>query len=492
MARTVVLQDRFDRGMVRDLPIDQLPKGAVWNMVDFIPDHDGAGLIQRGYWARHSDTLGAATTASALTVAPFATGSQIVAINSAGAVKQVATGASTVTARGTAQVPFQQPVFYREKVYIPSDNGTTTVKSYNGAVDAVAAAGTPPAGMFAAAWKDHLILARNAANPNRMWFSNGGDPTVWDTAADGQWLDLTYVPNGLAVLRGLILSFSEVAVERIRGDIIPGIAGSDMVKETMFNIGCPDPAAIAVTDDYVIWANSDGVYLSDGLGLIDLTAQVGISSYYKEILFSQSNSFTGGMWRGHYLLSIYSGTTFIDGFVFDIAGRRVWRITNVKAAMMATAPTSVAGSASTELFFAELDNPYIGRLSYMWIHASIGAADGNGSFATPSVQAGYMRGTQGKKRWRRLYVNGLHEDANALNPATTVGWNFNASLEDTVTTAALPETTDATSPTPRASVPITASKHSDGIAVRLQSDGRSTDLRIYSLEAEVRPLEQSR
>jgi hypothetical protein len=423
-----------------------------------------------------------------LTVAPFAAGPQLVAINSAGAVKQVDLSSGVVTARGTAQVSFQQPVFYRERVYIPSDNGTTSVKYYDGTNNAAAVSGSPPAGMMACAWKDHLVLARNAANPNRMWFSNGGDPTAWDTAADGQWLDLTVVPNGLAVLRGMILSFSETGVERVRGDIIPGVAGSDLVKEPMLSVGCPDPAAIAATDDYVIFANSDGVFLTDGIGLVNLTEQCGILSYYTDSTFGQINNFTGGIWRGHYILSVYSGTTFINAFVFDIAKRRAWRLTNVLAAMMATAPTNVLGNASGELFFAELDSPFISRLSYMWIHAPSGAADGNLVYAAPAVRTGHFRGTQGRKRWRRLYITYTHEVTTG-----TVGWNFDATLTASTTTGTLPETTDGDSPTPRHPITITAGKQSDGISVYLAEGGNAArDFRVFSIEAETRPIEQSR
>jgi hypothetical protein len=475
--------------MIRDLPIDQLPKGAVWDQVDMVPSLASAGLVSRGHWARHSATLGGGTTASALTIAPFASGPQLVAINSSGAVKQVdLAGAGAVTARGTAQVPFQQPVFYREKVYIPSDNGATTVKYYDGANNAAAASGSPPAGMMAVAWKDHLVLARDASNPKRMWFSNGGDPTVWDTAADGQWLDLNDVPNGLAQLRGMILSFSETSVERVRGDIIPGVAGSDVVRETMLSVGCPDPAAIAATDDYVIFANSDGVFLTDGIGLVNLTEQCGILSYYTASTFGQINNFTGGIWRGHYILSVYSGSTLINTFVFDIAKRRAWRLTNVLAAMMATAPTNVAGSASGELFFAELDSPFISRLSFMWIHAGSGAFDGNGTYPLPAVQTGFFRGTQGRKRWRRLYITYTHEGTTG-----TVGWNFDRTLTAANTTGTLPTTTDAAVPTPRAAVTITASKQSDAISVYLAEGGNSaTDFRVFSIEGELRPIEQSR
>jgi hypothetical protein len=492
MARVITLQDRFDRGMIRDVPIDKLPAGGVWNLVDMIPDLDGAGLEKRGYWARHSESL-SGSRCSALIVAPFATGPQLVSINSSGDVKNVDIAVGTVTAKGTAQVPASPPVFYRERVYIPSSEGTTSVKYYDGTNNAAAAPGAPPAGMFACAWKDHLVLARDATNFNRVWFSAGGDPTLWDTAVDGQWLDLTFVPTGLAVLRGMILAFSENAVERIRGDIIPGVAGSDILKETILNVGCPDPSSIATTDDYVVFANPNGVFLTDGIGLINLTEQCGIQNYYKETLFSAIFNFTGGIWNGHYVLSVYSGSTFIDAFVFDIDRRRCWRITNVLATQMASAPTTAEGAASGELFFGELGGPYVGRLSFMWIHASNFGPDGNGTYPSPSVTTGFLTpGGPGRKRWKKLHVNYVLEDSSGVDPAATVGWYFNRTLESTIATDTLPETTDAVAVTPRASIPISGGSPSDGISVRVQTAGTTSDFRLYSIEAEVQPQEQSK
>jgi hypothetical protein len=194
------------------------------------------------------------------------------------------------------------------------------------------------------------------------------------------------------------------------------------------------------------------------------------------------------LWRGHYILSVYSGSTFIDAFVFDIDRRRAWRLTNLKAAMMATSPSNASGSVSNVLFFAELDNPYIGRLDGMFVHAGSGAQDGNGTYPSPSVQTGFFRGTQGRKRWRRLFVTYTHEGTTG-----TVGWNFDPTLTTSNSTATLPATTDGETPTPRAQIPITASKHADGLSVYLAEGGNAaTDFRVYMIEAEIHPIEQSR
>jgi hypothetical protein len=357
--------------------------------------------------------------------------------------------------------------------------------------------------MFTTVWKDHLVLARNAANPNRLWFSNGGDPTAWDTAADGQWLDLTYVPNGLTTLRGMILSFSENAMERIRGDIIPGVAGSDVVRELMFNVGCPDPGAIAASDDYVVFANPNGVYLTDGIGLIDLTQQCGVKSYWRDIfgsVYSSSYNFTGGLYQGHYIVSSMSGTTLTDCMCFDIVNRRAWRLGNVKPAMMATAPTST-GSMSGELLFAERDNPYVSRLGQIFlVHGGGGDGgitntlelDGDGDAVTYRMHTGYLRGLPGRKRWRRFYVTYTMADAATSGVyEADVEWYHDLALPTSYgQQGILTETGGASSRHP---VPVTNSPTSEGVVVKIgNSTSSGNDFRLFKIEAEVRPIEQSR
>jgi hypothetical protein len=491
MASTIVLQDRFDRGMIRDLPIDQLPAGALWNQIDMIPGSK-AGLSMRGTWTQFSNTI-SGTYGSAVGFAPFAAGAQVVAINDSAALKSMPASTGIVTDRGTVQIPFMPPTFYREMVYIPSNNGTTSVKSYNGSTNAGAASGSPPAGMFATVFKDHLVLARNAATPNRMWFSNGGDGGTWDTAADGQWLDLTYVPNGITSLRNMILAFSENAVERVRGDIIPGVAGSDMVKELMFNVGCPDPASIAPSDDYVVFANPNGVYMTDGIGLVDLTDQCGIKSYYRTVATSGLITYAGGLYQGHYILSILDANgVFVDSMCFDIAKRRAWRFTNVRTLMMVQAPTS-ASALSGELFFVERGRTYVSRLGPMFKPPGDAAGDGDLTYPSPSVQTGYLRGKQGKKRWKKLYFSYHLKDPASTNPTVNVSWNLNATLGDTPGSTTIAETSATAAVTPRTPVAITGNQPSDGISVTVSGTNTATnELRLFLIEAEVRPQEQSK
>jgi hypothetical protein len=312
MAKTILLQDDFSGGMKPDVPITQLPANAVRNMTDLVPWSGEALLSARNAWDRTGATM-STTYAGALAFAPFSGGGQLVGIADTGSVFQVPhTGTAANTARGTAQVPIQPPVFYRNVLYIPSNNGTSTVKSYGGSSNAAAASGSPPAGMLATVFKDHLVLARDNTTRQRIWFSNGGDAASWDTAVDGQWLDASFPVSGLAVVRNMILVFAEEGVERIRGDIIPGVAGSDMVREPLPIPGCADPASIAVADDVCYYANATGIYMTDGIGSVDLTAQGGIKNWWNDKLSGYDGGWViaGGVFEGKYIVAVHEESTF--------------------------------------------------------------------------------------------------------------------------------------------------------------------------------------
>jgi hypothetical protein len=441
VAHPILLQDDFTGGMRPDLPHDKLPKNAVRNMVDFIPNANDAPLAMRNGWSRVGATM-STTYAGAVAFAPFAAGAQLVGIADTGAVFQVPhTSLSANTTRGTAQVPIQPPIFYRNVLYIPSDNGSTTVKSYGGTSNAAAASGSPPTGMLCCAFKDHLVLARDATTPRRIWFSNGGDAGTWDTAADGQWLDATHPVTGLVVVRNMILAFAEEGVERIRGDIIPGIVNSDMVREPLPIPGCADPASIAVADDVCYYANASGIYMTDGIGSVDLTDQCDIKQWWGQKLGSYDGSWTlaGGFFQGKYIVSGYNGSSFAVCLVVDVKRRAAYEFTNVPAIMFAAAPTGHAASYPGGLYMAERTAPWLARFSAAFDKASVidgsGSVreDGNSTFRSPRLRTGYFRGVPGKKRIKKVYVHfdlasGFNVTAKTYNYEDTASANATFSL----------------------------------------------------------------
>jgi hypothetical protein len=428
MARPVLLQDDFSGGMKPDLPHDKLPKNAVRNMVDFIPNYNDVPLALRNGWDRVGATM-STTYAGAVAFAPFVNGAQLVGIADTGAVFQVPhTADAANTARGTAQVPVQSPVFYRNVLYIPSDNGSTSVKSYGGSSNAAAASGSPPAGMIATVFKDHLVLARDSTTPNRVWFSNGGDAASWDTAADGQWLDASYPVTGLATIRNMMLVFAEQGVERIRGDIIPGVAGSDMVREPLPIPGCADPASIAVADDVCYYANASG----------DLTDQCDFKQWWAHTLFSYDGSWNlaGGYFQGKYIVVAHDGSTFKICAVFDVKKRAAYQFSNIPATMFAMAPTGHSASYPGGVYMAERNAPWLARFSNVFGRISVidGAnswqEDDNGTLRSPRVRTGYF-GSPGNRRIKKVYVH--FDQATGTITANTYSNKNSASATGTFT-----------------------------------------------------------
>jgi hypothetical protein len=497
MTKPILLQDDFSGGMKPDLPHDKLPKNAVRNMVDFIPNYNDVPLALRNGWDRVGATM-STTYGAAVAFAPFAGGAQLVGIADTGAVFQVPhTSDSANTARGTAQVPIQSPVFYRNVLYIPSDyTGVATVKSYSGSGNAAAASGSPPNGVLCTVFKDHLVLARDASTPNRIWFSSGGDAASWDTAADGQWLDASFPVTGLATIRNMMLVFAEQGVERVRGDIIPGVAGSDMVREPLPIPGCADPASIAVADDVCYYANASGVYMTDGITSVDLTEQCDFKQWWAHTLFSYDGAWNlaGGYFQGKYVVVAHDGSTFKICAVFDVKKRSAYQFSNIPATMFAMAPTGHSASYPGGVYMAERNAPWLGRFSDVFKYISTIEAysswgeDDNGTFRSPRLRTGYFSAL-GNRRIKKLY---LHFDLSSS--ATTLTVNTYSNKNAASATGTFTVSGDGNSGDGFKKLAV-ARGDREGVAVEITAplyDAPSTGLSIRRLEAEIQEKETSK
>jgi hypothetical protein len=503
MAKPVLLQDDFSGGMKPDIPVGKLPKNAVVNLVDFIPSYEGSISIRGN---RNRTAALGNTYAAAVAFAPFSAGGQLVGITDTGAVKQVPHAtAAAVTARGTAQVPLQPPVFYRNVLYIPSSNGTATVKSYGGSSDAVAASGSPPAGMFATVYKDHLVLGRDATNSQRVWFSNGGDAGSWDTAADGQWLDCSFPLTGIAALRNMILVFSEQGTERIRGDIIPGVAGSDMVREPLFAASTADPGSVVVADDICIFANSNGVYMTDGITLADLTEQGGVSQYWrkKNLNYASNSVYAAGYHKGKYIIALSNAGSFVTCMVCDVKTRTWWEWTDVNASMFASVPSGYAGSSAGLLFMAERGASYLADAANLFygraesgnfLFGYTGLSEYVSVLPTPRVRTGFFGNTPGLKRIKNVFVN--YTASGSQSTPASVYVNVDSGLSSSLSTS-LGTLTSAGGSGPfdfRQQYAVNKRAYGVGLDVKwtTAAANNTASFRINSLEADMRELEGSR
>ncbi len=512
MSKPVLLQDTF-RGAYQDAPRHQLPKGKVWQVTDMIPNFGGGGLFKRSGWTRPRDVMSAGTSAYAggCSYAPFVGGPMILGFDEDGLLYQWGASGTTATNVGASYVPVHPPTFYRELAIICDPAGAAAPKKYNGTTLA-ALGGSPPNGAVSTVYKDHLVLGYASATPNRVWFSSAGTTETWDTAADGQWLDCSAPVRGLATLRNMLFVFEDGQIERIRGDVIPGVVGSDFVREPAFpTIGCSHPASIAVTDDYVIWANGDGVFLSDGIGVVSLTEQCGMSEYWrtKMVNFSGPSTYTlaGGIWKGWYLFSVMSGTTIVMAGMIHIQKREWVTLSNFGATMIAVQPMGVAATNRRRMIFSERAAPRISDLDpIFWSVDGVDPttqanADGDGTALTCSVELPYYTGSPGKKTWKNLYVSYIlgRPSGGGTSPFLTVAvtsariagayTNLTPTLTVTDSAAGSPYGGEG-----RKRIPLNSAvaPTRSGVGVKLTQSNSSYYTALLSVEADVYEREGSR
>jgi hypothetical protein len=472
--------------MKQDPPREQLPKGACWNVVDMIPEF-GAPLVKRGGWNRDFNTLTTGSFMSGIGFAGFSAGAQVLMINDAGTLFTATPGAAAVTSRGASRVPAHAPTFYKDIAFICDINGAAVPFTWDRTTLA-ALTGSPPNGSVSCAYKDHLVLAGSSANRNRVWFSSAGSPTTWNTAAGGQWLDTTYPIYGLAALRNMIIVFADGFTERIVGGVIPGVSGSDMEVQPLHTVGCADPGAIAVTDDYVVYANADGVYITDGVALSDITTEGGIKALWQSLLSGYSSTYTiaAAVHRGRYIVTVMNGSSFICSFMCDIK-RRVWsRLTNVNAIMMVNTPIGIPGAAPA-VYFADRSSLFAGNLATMFTPSGTYKNDGNSTAVTWTMESAFFFGKQGRKRWKRVYAGYYMTDAATDNPVLTVSYTDDLSVGAyTAISETLPETTV------RTRTRLDVGNASEGIAFKLVQTNASGATNLHSVEAETMTSERSR
>ena len=486
MAKLTKLQDTWKRGAKQDIPRTQMPEGSAWSLVDYIPDLD-APLRKRGGWAYSSSSLSAvsASTASATYVfhvryAPFVAAAKLCVFDEDGRLYTVNTSTNAVTDIGAAVTPLQT-AFHGDKLIIPASGGATGVKYYDGSTLGALSASAPCA-KYTTVYRDRTLLANTNAQPRYVYFSGAGDPTSWDTT--NGWLQVGAPVTGLAALPGALMVFQDVRTSRIRGFTPP--PDSDMqVDDPLFEIGCTDARSIAVTAGFVVFANPEGVYSSNGTNLpTDLTALVGLKRLWQTTMSGYDAStwtIAGGFYRTNYIVTVMNAGTFKDCFVFDLANFRCWRASNMTAACF-----NGATQISEELWFGLRDETKLAKASPMWAPAAAYKNDGDGTAVAPVLESAlYGADPPGLKTWRHVYLEYEMTDAATDNPVLTVSHLKNPSDSYTALSTTLAETG-------RTRKRLGLRFPSDGLAFKIAQTNASANTFIHALEADVHGREQSR
>jgi hypothetical protein len=483
MAKLSVLQRRFSRGMRRDTPRDSLPDDVAYNLIDYLPDLQ-APLRKRGGDTYYSNDITAVTATASYVigglVAPYAAATKVLAFDEDGRLYTIAAN-GTVTDIGAAVVVAQNPVFHRDKAIITAAGGATAPKYYDGSTLG-ALAGSPPNAVYATVHKDRTVLARTSADPTRLWFSDAGDPTGWDTTTT--YWDTTHPVTGLASIRNAILVFSEEGTERLVGSTPP--PDTDFSLGSLFDEGCTDARSIAYWGEKVLWANPSGIFITDGSAMDDVTKAAGMLRYWNDTVMAgystSTHTIVGGCLSSYYFVAVMNGSTFVDAALIDIEGRRWLRLSNWKARAMwpQTSPD--------ELYVGRRDAARVSKTSPIFSPQSSNKNDADGTAVTPIYETGFYQGNRMEVvNTRRLFVLYDIRDAATDNPTLIV--SYLTSPESSSYTALSPTLTETTEITKTA---LDVNDDGYGFAFKIAQTNASSDTRLYALAADLHPREGSR
>src|SRR5215471_13008192 len=158
------------RAFARDFARDQMPRGYLWDVVDYVPQIIDASLTGRGAWRWGSPVLDGDIETGIL--ASFTAGEQLLAQSSAGTLYNVGLNPpyDTATSRGTVARGIQNPIQYLDSV-VAFDGSSATVPrvitaTTNNPMDASA-----PKAKVGAIWQDYVIAAGDPAFPDAVYWS---------------------------------------------------------------------------------------------------------------------------------------------------------------------------------------------------------------------------------------------------------------------------------------------------------------------------------
>lgn len=505
MAKPTVLQVSWAGGMVQDLPRHQIPDDAAWDLVNYVPNHDRGPLSRRRGWTWTGNSISAvaASVARLPIVGGTPQNSIPIGIDEHGGVWNTSAGTFAGSTGGT---PLIKPIVFSEK-YIVTSASTGLTKPYHTdisnipSVSSISAA--PTGAMFGTVYKERLLLANSSSGgtgdiANRIWFSSVGDPLTWDLS--NSFIDSSNQEvRGLWALRDQVLVFSGANTERLTGAVPP--PGTDMELKPLFNVGCPHQNSLAGTEDFVVFANEEGVYMTDGFSLEDLTQTGGIKQYWVNngpgAALRNWNGYTaaGYIYLGYYIISIVSVPPAATEYtlVCDLA-RRVWfRFTNLLFRSYATAGLSTKFQAGSASFSRNAD---LATMFAATANLVADYRDGDESTISASLHTRYYQPDGfNEKRFNFLYLDYDMKKVQSIDSTVDVAYEKPLSTwTNTYTSAGSLSTTSASSVgqsvVGRRRLPLRFA--SPGFSLRVTNTNGARFLRLFGVEADVAAYERSR
>lgn len=489
MPEPAKIVDSYRLGMKRDFARDKMPDGSFWNMIDLLPEVLDGRARKRGGYTRASQAIsavtGSATKVAAGIFAPYSDGDSNLAFDEDGRAYEIES--TTGTENIGAAVTTRSPVFYSNMVIVPDSTGAVGPKKITrsaGSHSITGLSGSPPAGRYAVIYKDVLWLASPSASSDRIFFSVAGNPESWDTT--NRYLDMSFPITGLVALQNAVFAFGLSRTARIRGSIPPPDTDF-IVDDPIFDIGCTDNRSIALYREKVIWGNANGLFISDGTAMEDLTRLCGMKSWWLDIMDGTQGFSTGTAYNitgfsivtqvyGDYLVySVKNGTTLVDSGIIDLVRYSWMRFSNFDMDSAWRRPYP------EEVFWG---NSHVNTVSSFFAPSASTKADADGDSVLPVLETPFFMETSLLKTIRRAFLTYDIRDAASDNPALTLA--FIDSPEETSYTdvsPTLPETTEITR------VHRSINRPMRGVAFRVSQSGASADTRLYDLELEAQERE---
>jgi hypothetical protein len=274
------------RGFSRDYAIDNLPPGFLWDVCDFVLNRRGVRLSYRAGYVNKGAVFPAASTGGLH--AAYTAGPKLI-MESAGTLYDVnvADGSRTTIAAPGFGLR-QNGTLLRNRAYFcgtTAGAATPWYVTWNGtAWSGAAIHASAPKGTVGITYKDRLVIA--GAGDMNVYFSplesDGGPLAAWDVKSV---VGTSNKVNGLAAMSTQILVFHDGSIERIRGAQAPatGIEGDFFLDTLSEHVGSPFPASICHWQENVVFADPNGVQMTDGASIRCLTDQGGLHSYWYDL-----------------------------------------------------------------------------------------------------------------------------------------------------------------------------------------------------------------
>lgn len=535
MASTSPLHSIYT-GIARDFARDQIPAGYVWNMQDYWPTDQGAPIRKRGGWVYASSAISASSgglqrvmysqlystpqLAAVDSITSTSAGNGIWLVDqTSGAVSFVGSVTSASAAAGVGTTRIGDIHLYGHHWFIPL--GWVDGSSVSGGTAGLATqfdmtnlqkarsftgADNPAGARFVTDFKSRVLLGSTDTRPSRVWFSSPGVDDSSDFLDTDAWIDFPKQITGLSAVTNAFLVFSADDVIRVRGSIPP--PDSDMYVEKLSDYGCADYRSIATWNGQIIYADTNGVYITDAINTFDLTELGYMSTYYRTLMadyvpgpWTATPGWTlrGRVYRNYYFLIILnSSNTLVDCMVCDLR-RRTWiRMQNFNF-------HDLVQSAFTRqrLYGACGTTGRVADLTGIFSPSASNKNDGDGSAVLPVIEYPMRRGfgkvgrryvpAGGLTHFKRLYLTYDLRDAASDNPILTLSY---VTTPEATSYTSLAYTLPETSEMDRVARSFGPPGERGGITkqelgIKIAQTNASAETKIYTLEAEMDAVEGS-